>query len=75
MSRCHDSRYAHTAPLRLPPWFTATAVSLTTFRNGTTPCDLPFVPLICEPSARTRVQSLPRPPANFDSSALSFSAS
>ncbi len=46
MSRCHVSRYAHTAPLRLPPWLTATAVSLTTFRNGTTPCDLPLVPLM-----------------------------
>ena len=46
MSRCHVSRYEHTAPLRLPPWFTATAVSFTTFRNGTTPCDLPFVPLM-----------------------------
>ena len=49
MSRCHVSRYVHTAPLRLPPWLTATAVSFTTLRNGTTPCDLPLVPLMCEP--------------------------
>ena len=46
MSRCQVSRYEQTAPLRLPPWLTATAVSLTTFRNGTTPCDLPLVPLM-----------------------------
>ncbi len=72
MSRCQVSRYVQTAPLRLPPWFTATAVSFTTFRNGTTPCDSPFVPLMWLPSARTRVQSLPRPPANFDSSAFSL---
>ena len=32
-------------PLRLPPWLTATAVSLTTFRKGTTPWDLPLVPM------------------------------
>ena len=37
MSTCHVSRYAQTAPLRLPPWLTATAVSLAIFRNGTTP--------------------------------------
>ena len=75
MSRCHVSRYVQTAPLRLPPWFTATAVSFTTLRNGTTPCDLPFVPLMCEPIARTFVQSLPNPPANLDSSAFSLMAS
>ncbi len=75
MSRCQLSRYAQTAPLRLPPWLTATAVSLTTFRNGTTPWLLPLVPLMWLPSARTLVQSLPSPPANFDSSAFSFSAS
>ncbi len=46
MSMCQVSRKAHTAPLRLPPWLTATAVSLATFRNGTTPCDLPLVPLM-----------------------------
>ncbi len=75
MSRCQVSRYEHTAPLRLPPWFTATAVSFTTLRNGTTPCDLPLVPLMCEPSARTGVQSLPRPPAYLASSAFSLIAS
>ena len=75
MSRCHDSRYVQTAPLRLPPWLTATAVSFTTLRNGTTPCDLPLVPLMCEPIARTLVQSLPNPPANLDSSAFSLMAS
>ncbi len=75
MSRCHVSRYVQTAPLRLPPWLTATAVSLTTLRNGTTPCDLPFVPLMCEPIARTLVQSLPRPPANLERSAFSLIAS
>ncbi len=74
MSRCQVSRYAQTAPLRLPPWFTATAVSLATFRNGTTPLDLPLVPLIQPPMPRTGVQSLPRPPANFDSIALSWMA-
>ena len=72
MSRCQVSRYVQTAPLRLPPWFTATAVSLTTLRKGTTPCDSPFVPLMREPRARTRVQSLPRPPANLDSRAFSL---
>ena len=71
MSKCQVSRYAHTAPLRLPPWLTATAVSFATLRNGTTPCDLPFVPLIYEFKARTGVQSLPKPPAHLDSIALS----
>ena len=41
----------------LPPWLTATAVSFTTFKKGTTPCDLPFVPLMCEPNALTFDQS------------------
>ena len=75
MSRCQVSRYEHTAPLRLPPWLTATAVSFTTLRNGTTPCDFPLVPLMWLPSARTGVQSLPRPPANLASSAFSLIAS
>ncbi len=35
----------------------------------------PFVPLMYAPSARTGVQSLPSPPANFDSSAFSLMAS
>ena len=43
---CHVSKYAQTAPLRLPPWLTATAVSLATFKNGTSPCELPLVPLM-----------------------------
>src|SRR6185312_2228334 len=59
-------------PLRLPPWLTAIAVSLATLRNGTTPWLSPLVPLMCAPSPRTRVQSLPRPPEYFASSALSF---
>ena len=63
MSMCQVSRYAQTAPLRLPPWLTATAVSLATLRNGTTPWDSPLVPLMCAPIPRTRLQSLPRPPA------------
>ncbi len=74
MSMCHVSRYAHTAPLRLPPWFTAMAVSLATFKNGTTPWLCPLVPLMCDPSPRTGVQSLPRPPAYLLSSALSLIA-
>src|SRR5438105_8589517 len=75
ISRCQVSRYEQAAPLRLPPWFTATAVSFTTLRKGTTPCDLPLVPLMCEPSARTGVQSLPSPPAYLASSAFSLIAS
>ena len=75
MSRCQVSRYVQTAPLRLPPWFTATAVSLTTFRNGTTPWLSPLVPLMWLRSARTGVQSLPRPPAYLASSAFSLMAS
>src|SRR4051812_1733531 len=70
MSTCQVSRYAQTAPLRLPPWFTATAVSLAIFKNGTTPCDSPFVPRIFAPMPRTGVQSLPRPPEYLASSAL-----
>ncbi len=53
MSTCQVSRYAQAAPLRLPPWFTATAVSLAIFRNGTTPEDRPLVPLMCAPIPRT----------------------
>ncbi len=75
MSRCQVSRYEHTAPFLLPPWFTATAVSFTTLRNGTTPWLLPLVPLMCAPSARTGVQSLPMPPAYFCSIAFSLIAS
>ena len=72
MSRCHVSRYAHIAPLRLPPWFTATAVSFATFRNGITPWLVPFVPLMCAPVARMFDQSLPSPPAHFESFASSL---
>ena len=36
-------------PLRLPRWFTATAVSFTDLRKGPTPCDFPLVPLSCQP--------------------------
>ena len=54
------------APLRLPPWLTATATSLATFMKGMTPWLLPLVPLMWLPSARNRcVQSLPRPPENL----------
>ena len=70
MSMCQVSRYAQTAPLRLPPWLTATAVSLAIFRNGTTPCDSPLVPRILAPMPRTGVQSLPRPPEYLASRAL-----
>ncbi len=56
--------------MRLPPWLTATAVSLAILRNGTTPEDSPLVPLMCAPIPRTGVQSLPRPPENLASIAL-----
>ena len=60
--------------LRLPPWLTATAVSLTTFKNGITPWLLPFVPLMREPKECTGVQSLPKPPAYFCNNAFSLMA-
>ena len=59
------------APFRLPPWLTATAVSLATFRKGMTPWLSPSVPLIGAPVPRMFVQSLPNPPAHFDSFASS----
>jgi hypothetical protein len=59
------------APLRLPPWFTATAVSLATLRKGIMPWLRPLVPLMRAPVARTLVQSLPRPPAHLESMASS----
>ena len=62
------------APFLFPPWFTATAVSFATFKKGTTPWLFPFVPLIYEFIALTGVQSLPNPPAHFESRALSFMA-
>ncbi len=67
MSRCQVSRYAQIAPLRLPPWLTATAASLATLRKGTTPWLSPLVPLdaACRWRAH-RVQSLPRPPAHLE---------
>ena len=74
MSRCHVSKYAHIAPFLFPPWFTATAVSLATFKKGTTPWLFPFVPLMYEFIALTGVQSLPRPPAHFDKRASSLIA-
>ena len=37
-----------------------------------TPDDKPLVPFILAPIARTDVQSLPRPPANLESKALSW---
>ncbi len=45
-------------------------MSLAIFRKGTTPWDWPLVPLMWAPIPRTGVQSLPSPPAYFDSSAL-----
>ena len=57
----------HIAPFLLPPWLTATAVSLATFRKGITPWLRPLVPLMRAPVARTFVQSLPIPPAHFES--------
>ena len=44
ISKCHVSKYAHTAPLRLPPWLTAIAVA-STFKNAIPPEDKPLVPL------------------------------
>ena len=65
-SRCHVSRYAQTAPLRLPPWLTATAVSLATLRKGTTPWLWPLVPWMWDAEWPAHcVQSLPMPPPTW----------
>ncbi len=71
MSLCQTSRYAQPEPARLPPWLTATSWSLWSFRNGTTPCDSPLVPLMNDPVPRTWVHEPPRPPAHFEHIALS----
>lgn len=51
------------APLRLPCWFTATAMSFQMRTHGTTPPPAPGTLRTLAPVARRRLMSIPTPPA------------
>ena len=55
-----------------PPWSTYRAVSLKTFSMGTRPFDVPPVPWMYAPLARTLCTWSPIPPAHFDIRAQSW---
>ena len=54
MSRCQSQGRHIPRPCACRPGLTATAVSLTTLRKGTHPCDLPLVPFDVAARARTQ---------------------